>query len=146
MVEPKKSAFIGTWRLLSIHTETSDSETVNPLGRTSEGRLNYDKDGTMAVQLMNIDRPLFKSDDPFSASDEELRAAFHGYVAYYGSYSFDPSEGVVTHHISGASIPNWIGSEQKRYYEFSENQLMLKTPPITLHGINSVRTLVWERL
>lgn len=140
------SAFVGTYRLLSFHAKTHDGRTVYPIGEKVIGRLIYDQEGRMAVQLMNPDRPAFHSEDPFSASDEEIRAAFHGYMAYYGSYSVQWDEQIVTHHLTAASIPNWVGSDQVRIFEFSQNQLTLTTPPISLDGTDTVSVLVWERL
>ena len=100
----------------------------------------------MAVQLMNPDRPAFRVDDPFVASDKEVRAAFNGYGAYYGSYRVRPDEHTVTHHIEAALNPNWVGSDQVRDFELSGNRLTLSTPAITIDGAETAVTLVWERL
>lgn len=145
MKESDASALVGTWRLQSFHATTPDGRTVHPLGKNVQGRLIYDGEGRMAVQLMNPDRPAFRVDDPFVASDGEVRAAFNGYAAYYGLYSVQPDERTVTHHIEAALIPNWVGSDQVRNFELSGARLTLRTPAITIDGVETAVTLVWER-
>jgi hypothetical protein len=38
------------------------------------------------------------------------------------------------------------GSYQKRFFELSDNQLQLKTPPFKLGGEEVVGVLLWERI
>ena len=66
----------------------------------------------MAVQLMDPDRPGFASDDPLVTSEAEVRAAFGGYTAYYGTYSVNPDKQTIVHHIEAALLPNWAGTDQ----------------------------------
>jgi predicted XRE-type DNA-binding protein len=42
----------------------SSGQTVYPFGKDARGRLIYEPDGRMAVQLMNPNRPGFTSNDP----------------------------------------------------------------------------------
>ena len=76
---------------------------------------------------------------------EEIEAGYEGYIAYYGSYEFDPTGGFVVHHMDGSLFPNWEGQGLKRYCAFSGLRLTLTTPPIVWGG-ESVGTLVWERI
>jgi hypothetical protein len=146
MKESGVSSLVGTWRLQSCRATTADGLIVHPLGKNVQGRLIYEPEGRMAVQLMNPDRPAFRVDDPFVAPDEEVRAAFLGYGAYYGSYSVQPDEHTVTHHLEAALIPSWVGSDQVRDFELSGDRLTLSTPAITIDGAETAVTLVWERL
>jgi hypothetical protein len=43
-------------------------------------------------------------------------------------------------------LPNWTGVDQMRYYYMQEARLSLKTPPMTIGGVEQVSSLVWERL
>jgi hypothetical protein len=146
MTEHDAAALVGTWRLKSCRATTADGTIVHPLGKNVQGRLIYEKEGRMAVQLMDPDRPAFRVDDPFVASDKEVRAAFDGYAAYYGSYCVRPDEHTVTHHIEAALNPNWVGSDKVRNFELSGDRLTLSTPAITLDGAETAITIVWERL
>jgi hypothetical protein len=136
---------VGSWKLVSFHSQDSSGQTAYPFGKDAQGRLIYEPDGRMAVQLMNPNRPGFTSDDPLVTSEEEVRAAFGGYTAYYGTYSVNPDERTITHQIEAALLPNWVGTDQRRHFEFDGKYLTLKGP-LLLGGVQGVVSLVWERL
>jgi hypothetical protein len=52
----------------------------------------------------------------------------------------------VKHHLVGGTFPNWIGTDQTRYFKFSGEQLTLSTPPMPLGDVMATGVLVWERL
>jgi len=136
---------VGTWKLKSFHIQDSNGQTAYPFGKDAQGRLIYEPDGRMAVQLMNPSRPRFTSDDPLVTSEAEVRAAFGGYTAYYGTYSVNPDEQTIVHHIEAALLPNWVGTDQQRHFEFDGNYLTLKGS-LLLGGVQGAVSLVWERL
>jgi hypothetical protein len=136
---------VGSWKLISFHSQDSTGQTAYPFGRDAQGRLIYEPDGHMAVQLMNPNRPRFTSDDPLVTSEAEVRSAFGGYTAYYGTYSVNPDAQTITHHIEAALLPNWAGTDQQRHFEFDGKYLTLKGP-LLLGGVQGVVSLVWERL
>jgi hypothetical protein len=136
---------VGSWKLISFHSKDSSGQTAYPFGKDAQGRLIYEPDGRMAVQLMNPNRPRFASADPLVTSEAEVRAAFDGYTAYYGTYSVNPDEQTIVHHIEAALLPNWVGTDQQRHFEFDGKYLTLKGP-LLLGGVQGVVSLVWERL
>jgi hypothetical protein len=136
---------VGSWKLISFHIKDSNGQTAYPFGKDAQGRLIYEPDGRMAVQLMNPNRPGFASDDPMVTSEAEVRAAFGGYTAYYGTYSVNPDDQTIVHHIEAALLPNWVGTDQRRHFEFDGKYLTLKGP-LLLGGVQGVVSLVWERL
>lgn len=136
----------GTWRLVSYEAKTSSGEIRYPMGRGAIGQLFYDLQGNMSAHVMRVDRPTFVSDDSGSGSDAEVRAAFEGHTSYFGTYSIDPSTSTVTHHVHGASYPNWMGHDQVRYYRIDGAHLVLSTPPILFHSESLTYILTWERM
>ena len=136
---------IGSWKLISFHIQDSNGQTTYPFGKDAQGRLIYEPDGRMAVQLMNPSRPGFTSNDPLVTSEAEVRAAFGGYTAYYGTYSVNPDEQIIVHHIEAALLPNWVGTDQQRHFDFDGKYLTLKGSLI-LGGVQGAVSLVWERL
>jgi len=135
----------GSWKLISFHSKDPGGQIAYPFGKDARGRLIYEPDGRMAVQLMNPNRPGFASDDPLVTSEAEVRAAFGGYTAYYGTYSVNPDDRTIVHHIEAALLPNWVGAHQQRLFEFDGKYLTLKGP-LLLGGVLWVVSLVWERL
>jgi hypothetical protein len=140
------SEFVGAWRLVSYSAVTSGGATIYPMGPNAHGRILYEPGGRMAVQIGDPDRAAFAVSDPHAAADAEVRAAFHGYLAYYGTYTVDAGRGVVVHHLEMSLLPNWIGVDQVRYFDLQGERLTLRTPPMVIGGIERVSRLVWEKL
>ena len=139
-----QSVFVGTWRLLSAESR-ADNSTVFPWGKDPIGRLSYEASGRMAVQLGRRDRRRLSSRDWTALKPDEYREVFLSYLSYFGYYSV--SGDAVIHHVEGASIADWVGSDLVRYFEFTGNRLTLRTPPMMgPDGREAVITLVWERV
>jgi hypothetical protein len=141
-----RDQLIGTWRLISVCAiRQSDGEVKYPFGKRSVGQLMYDSAGNMSVVIMRPDRPRSSINDKFQATTEEIKSAFDGFEAYFGAYEIDEEKEIVIHHIEGSSFPNWEGTAQTRFAEFSGNQLTLRTPPLPYGGATFTWKLVWER-
>jgi hypothetical protein len=135
-----KGKLLGTWRLISIEAKKSSGEVAYwPFGKDPVGIIMYDK-GRMCAQLMRPGRPAIGSHSP-----KDITVAFDGYIAYCGTYTIDEKEGTVTHHATMSLIPEWVGGDQKRFYQFSGRFLVLKTPPILDAGQTLVSWITWER-
>ena len=67
-------------------------------------------------------------------------------IAYSGAYSLEGNK--VTHKIEVSWNQAWTGTNQHRFVEVKDDQLIIKTPPIIspISGKESVSTLVWERV
>ena len=137
---------VGTWRLVSCEAQASSGEIRYPLGQHVVGQLFYDIHGNMSGHVMRVDRPTFASDDWGSGTDAEVRAAFEGYVSYFGTYTIDTSARTVIHHVRGASYPNWMDHDQIRYYRIDGSNLVLSTPLILDRREWLKYILTWERM
>ena len=137
--------FVGTWRLVSFVGHGADGRETSSYGPKPLGFLIYDKGGRMSVQIARSDRRPFKSGDPFRASPEELKDAFDGYFGYFGTYMVDERAGTVTHHVEGASYPNYVGTDHLRFFTWQGNRLVLSTPPDRAGGSDVTYVATWER-
>jgi hypothetical protein len=135
--------FVGAWKLISYERRTAAGEVTYPMGQNPVGRLTYDALGRMSAQIMRPDRPKPQGVVPASWSAEEKAAAFDGYIGYYGTYSVSDTERAVIHHVEASLYPHWVGSDQRRLYEFSGSQLILRAAGSAGPGTES--RLVWER-
>ena len=54
---------------------------------------------------------------------EHALAIYSGYVAYFGTYTLDAKKSVVTHHVEGALMPDFIGTEQPRPFKLARKRL-----------------------
>jgi hypothetical protein len=142
-----KEKFIGTWTLQSWKIEQIGGKfTDSTLGSNPVGWIMYQRDGHMSVNLMRSDRPNFASNNLMDATSEEIKSGFEGYVSYCGPYEVNAPGGFVIHHLALSSFPNLVGTNQKRYFEFSGDRLTLKTPPFTFLGRDQIHHLIWKRL
>jgi hypothetical protein len=143
----ERDKFIGAWRLVSARFQTEDGSVAqSPYGTEPEGLLMYDAQGSMSAQLANKNRRAFAIADRMAGTPGEIKAAFESYQAYYGHYRIDEREHMVTHTVTQALLPNWVGTEQRRYYQFKDGGLTLRTPPMTIGGRRVTGELVWEKI
>ena len=135
----------GVWRLVSSEFRTSNGDVLYPLGEDALGQAIFTESGYMSGQLMRQNRPIFASGDQASGTDEEIKAAMLGYIAYYGPCEVDVESKTVTTVVEGSLFPNWVGGKQVRHYELADHQLILKTPPISFGDLEITGVLTWER-
>ena len=141
-----KEQFVGSWRLISSQYVSEDGEVIYPMGQHVIGRLMYDDKGYMSVQHMSANRLAFASDDLMGGTASEIKKAFESSRAYYGTYDIDWKKNVIVHHVEGHSVPNGMGRDNVRTFQFSDNRLILTTTPMLMGGKYRVGQLVWERL
>ena len=132
---------IGNWTLLSYITEHPDGTTGRPYG-DAVGRLSYDALGNMAGQVM---RPGRLEVTPGQWTTQDVRSAYAGYIAYFGTYEADEAGGTVVHHVQGALNPAWVGGDQVRQMRFDGDLLILSTD-VPKGGALVRHTLTWQRL
>lgn len=144
-MKKKKNPFYGVWKLISMEIRLTSGKKVYPMGKSVSGSLIYGSEHVSA-HIMKNRRTRFKSQDQFNGSDEEVRTALEGYVAYYGTYSYDENNSLVDHKVLGSVFPNDVNKNLIRKYKFSENQLILETLPQNARGEKIIGIFTWERV
>lgn len=139
--------FVGTWKMVSVEERRPNGEVVEPrYGARPSGYIMYDMTGHVAVQIMKPGRSRFASNDAAQATQAEAKSAFEGYGAYFGTYEVNEAEGYVIHHVEGSVFPNYVGTDQKRFFELSGDQLVLKPPPRQVGGEQHTTRVNWQRV
>ena len=139
-MKPVSERLVGSWRLVSY-------ETRDPAGRTGQpyaaavGRLTYDDRGNMSGQVMRPDRARVEVGN---GNAQLVRAAYIGYIAYFGSYEVAPDGASVVHRVEGALNPEWVGGTQVRRLRFDGDRLVLSAD-VQKNGDIVTHTLTWER-
>ena len=102
----------------------------------------------MSVQIVSDPKPavpLASSREGFLASSPvEKVSAIDGYYAYFGTWTVNPSDSTVTHHIQQSLCPGEKGEEAIRKVTLLGNQLTLEAKAHEM-GEDHLRRLVWER-
>jgi len=144
-----RKKFIGVWKLISGESkDEATGEVLYPWGRNPVGRLVYDDAGRVFVQLMNPGRRSVggmanrgAAAAIATASPEDMREMLTGFNAYFGTFDVDEPARMVIHHLQSALIPSWVGTDQRRKYEFSgSNQLIFFNT-----ASKAAYRLVWQR-
>ena len=141
---PAQRQFVGTWSLVSIQYVESDGRKVEPFGPGAKGMLFFDDGGRFATQVMAVDRPRFASNNRMIGTPEENKTVSQRVVAYFGTYTVDESNHMLTLHIEQSSFPNWNGTDQQRRFAFMGDELRYTAASSTANPAESAE-LVWKR-
>jgi hypothetical protein len=134
---------VGTWSMLEWYNVDTDGQKHYPLGRNATGYISYSSDGFVFVHLMAADRQLYVENDPFGGSATEDSMAMKSQITYAGPYAYTKDQ--VTHHVTHASCPNWVGTDQIRDITFDGDRLILSASGATFQGKSVTAYVIWER-
>ena len=143
---PDSLPIVGTWKLVEGTIEKSNREVDYPFGENAQGFIMYSENGFMSVHLWRPERPRFASGDQQRGTPDEIKAAFEGYLSYYGPYDYDEESSVVVHHVVSHSLPNVEGVDYRRHVEFRGNQVSLTSEPVSWGGEEIVAVMKFERV
>jgi hypothetical protein len=132
---------VGTWNLISYETIAPDGTRGKPYGE-AVGRLEYDDRGHMSGQVMRPGRARVEAGD---GAAQQVRAAYLGYIAYFGTYEIAADESSVVHHVHGALNPAWVGGDQVRSMRFEGERLVLHTD-VPKGDVRVRHVLTWEKI
>jgi hypothetical protein len=145
----ERKKFVGVWKLVSGESrDPGTGEVRYPWGTNPVGRLSYDGAGRVFAQLMNPGRRSVggmanrgAAAVIATASADDMREMLTGFNAYFGTFEVDEPSRTVIHHLQSALIPSWVGSDQRRKYEFSgrDQLIFLNT------ASEAAYRLVWQR-
>ena len=133
-------SLVGAWELVEMYGQTADGRTYQPYGSRPAGMLTYTDSGHMSAVLMQRERTPGPPASPMGGS----AGAPEGFNAYCGTYSFDSSRGAVIHHVEASYLPDWVGTDQVRYFELEGDTLRIWTDPVHAMGEDWVRHLTWR--
>jgi hypothetical protein len=150
--EAARQQLIGAWRLAAIEYLGPHGETVDPYYQTgSSGIIIYDASGWMSVQITAQDRrkwepPAVRVPRPVGEEDAALKAeAFDTYYSYFGTWDYDATTSVVTHHVKSSLIPAETGLDYAQTITLERGQLIF-TVRSGDPGAETIRRKVWVRL
>lgn len=137
----RREQLLGTWELVSYESTEPDGRKRRPFG-DAIGRITYDAAGNMTGQVMRPDRPIFHAGE---TAIEKVRAAYTGFIAYFGTFEVNPTGDEVVHHVVGALNPGWVGGDQVRRMRFEGEKLILEADVTRPEGM-ARHVLTWQRL
>jgi hypothetical protein len=134
---------VGTWNLVAIEDTRPNGEVVYWMGQNPTGVIMYDASGHMSVQFMRDPRPMFTAEYN-RVAPEEIKNAYEGYFAYFGTYEVNKEKATVMHHLTGSLRPQEVGIDYERAFKLADDRLVLSMRVPGKEG--RTRDLIWERV
>jgi hypothetical protein len=131
--KPLKEQVVGVWSLVS----------GSQVGADANGLLILDGSGHMSMQIIRPGRPKFASNSRMQGSADENKGAVHGMISYFGRYTVSEADKTITYQIERSSYPNWDGTEQKRPFTVTADELRYTNPAPSSGGAPA--QLIWKR-
>ena len=112
----------GRWKLLAAEDIRADGSVARyPWGRKPVGAIVVEG-GYCYVQIMSGDVPSFTNGKPIG---EQMTAALLStYIAYSGACTINETEGSVSMKVDSAWRPDYVGTDQKRFFKFDNGKLI----------------------
>ena len=112
----------GRWKLLTAEDVRADGTVARyPWGRKPVGSIVVEG-GYCYVQIMSGVVPAFLEGKPLG--QQMTAALLSTYIAYSGACTIDDKEGSVTLKVDSAWRPDYVGTEQKRFFKFDNGKLI----------------------
>jgi hypothetical protein len=141
MGDDRPNPLVGTWKLVSLKFEIGDTgESGDIYGPDPLGYLILTDNGRMMAVLTSADRAMPKEDADYAA-------IFRSTLAYSGRYRIEGDDQFVTT-VDVAWNPEWIGSEQVRFFNVDGDALSIRTAPVPhpmFPGKIGVGVLIWRK-
>ena len=132
----------GTWTLVSNVTEQGGNKT-DTFGPNPKGILIVDANGRYVLAIARADLPKVASNNRTTATPEENKAIAQGSITHFGTLSVNAADKTMTFKIETyTTFPNADGTEQKRPFTVTDDELKLTVPASSGGG---TATAVWKR-
>ena len=118
----------GRWKLRAAEDVRADGTVArHPWGQRPVGSIVVEG-GSCYLQIMSSDTPAFPAGS--TSPGEQMKATLlSSYIAYSGPCTINETEGSVTLKVEAAWRPDYVGTEQKRYFRFENGALLFGPAP-----------------
>lgn len=122
----------GRWQLLMAEDLRADGTVARyPWGLHPVGSIVV-QDNACYVQIMSTDVPAFDKNSP--VRDQMKAKLVDSYISYSGPCQTDDARGTLVMTVDAGWRPDYVGTEQRRFYRFEGNALIFGPAP------NSIRS------
>ena len=123
----------GRWKLVAAEDLRTDGSVARyPWGKRPTGSIVVEG-GACYLQIMSSDVPSFAA-GATPVGDQMKAALLSTYIAYSGPCTINETEGSVTLKVEAAWRPDYVGTEQKRFFRFENGKLLFGPAPNSMRG------------
>jgi hypothetical protein len=134
-----KPTLEGRWKLRAAEDLRADGTVArHPWGEHPVGSIVVDR-GACYLQIMSSDTPAFAPGSS-TPTDQMKAALLSSYIAYSGPCTIDDAAGSVTLKVDAAWRPDYVGTEQKRFFRFENGVLLFGPAPGSIRAGNEMLT------
>ena len=133
---------VGSWTLISV-TVNRGGDKIEPFGPNPKGTMMFDRNGHFSMVVTRSELPKFASNNREMGTPEENKAIVQGSIAYFGTYSVSEEDRVFIVHVEGSTFPNWVGTDQKRIFAITGDEL--KYTNSNRSGGAGTALVIWKR-
>jgi hypothetical protein len=124
---PLRPTLEGRWKLRAAEDLRADGSVARyPWGEHPVGSIVVER-GACYLQIMSSDTPSFAGTTP--PGEQMKTTLLSSYIAYSGPCVVDAAAGSVTLKVEAAWRPDYVGTEQKRFFRFENGVLLFGPAP-----------------
>ena len=138
---PAKPILEGRWKLRTAEDVRADGTVARlPWGQHPVGSIVVER-GSCYVQIMSSDTPSFTAGT--ATPTEQMKAMLlSSYIAYSGPCVINEAESSVTLKVDAAWRPDYVGTDQKRFFRFENGALIFGPAKGSLRAAHEALTRV----
>ena len=121
-----KDQLVGTWTFVGSTGKAQDGSPI--WGPNPKGQLIFTDNGHYSSHILRSDVPKFTSKSRLQGTPDENKAAVHGGIASFGTYTVNEANKSFTVRFEGSSYPNNTGIEQTRPFTITGEELKVINP------------------
>jgi len=129
---PLREQLAGTWTLISWEQSNADGSKLQQFGASPMGIAFFDAAGNYIISVMRSDRASYKIDNFGQLAQitaEEGKSTALGTITYFGTYTVNEADRIISIHVDASSFPNWNGTDLERLVEITQDRLKLTVRP-----------------
>jgi Lipocalin-like domain len=127
-----REQLIGTWKFISSTGKTPDGTPT--WGDNPMGVLIFTDNGSYVSIIVRADVPKFAAKNRLQGTPDENKAAVHGSIATFGTFTVDEAKKSYTARFEASTYPNNTGIDQTRPFTISGDELKVINPASSAGG------------
>jgi Lipocalin-like domain len=127
-----KDQLVGTWTFVSSTGKLPDGSPA--WGANPTGLLIFTDNGRYSSIIVRSDLPKFAAKNRMQGTPDENKAAVHGSIGTFGTYTVDEAKKSFTVKFEGSTYANQTGTEQTRPITITADELKVINPASTYGG------------
>jgi hypothetical protein len=116
----------GTWKLIEFsELDTSTGNWKYDYGKHPKGYFTYTKSGIVNLNISAETTMSISEDSAINFNINLLKWLYNYSFGYFGTYTVDINKSVVTHHVTGGSLPWFVDTDQPRPFVIKGDTLII---------------------